>query len=253
MKEVWIVLLTVYSMTIVIQTKELTKKYPDALALDSLNISINEGDIYGLLGPNGAGKTTAIHMMLGLLSPTSGEVRVLGHDPIREGNILSSKINFSSAFVNLPSNLKISENLKIFSKLYGVKDYEKKVDELLNQFEIIHLKNRLVGALSSGEKTRLNLCKALLNDPAVLLLDEPTASLDPDVAEKVRRILKNIQKQRKLSIVYTSHNMNEVEALCDRVAFIHHGKKVAEGTPSEVKADHGAVTLEEVFIKLVRK
>ena len=238
--------------SILVETKSLSKQYPDTKALDCLNLHLQEGEILGLLGPNGAGKTTAIHILLGLLTPTSGEVSVLGLSPLKERHKIAQQINFSSAYVSLPSNLKVSENLKIFSKLYNVSNPIKKIETLLEMFGISHLLNRLTGALSSGEKTRLNLCKALLNDPKLLLLDEPTASLDPEVADRVRKTLREIQQKKKIGIIYTSHNMAEVEEICDRVLFLHHGKTISEGTPEAVMKSFSSATLDEVFIKVVR-
>ncbi len=242
-----------FSMTFLLQAQNLTKAYGSIIALDNLSFSLSRGEIVGLLGPNGAGKTTAIHIFLGLLTPSSGEVSVLGLSPIKDHHVIASRINFSSAYVNLPSNLKVRENLKIFSMLYNVEKAQEKIEKFLHLFEIEHLNNRLTGALSAGEKTRLNLCKALLNDPELLLLDEPTASLDPEVADKVKVTLKNIQKERGMGILYTSHNMKEVEELCDRVMFLHHGKTMAEGSPQEVMRQYQSGNLDDVFIKLVRQ
>jgi ABC-2 type transport system ATP-binding protein len=237
---------------ILVATENLCKDYPETRALHNLSMRLHEGEILGLLGPNGAGKTTAIHILLGLLTPTQGNVSVLGFSPIQHRHVIAQKINFSSAYVQLPSNLKVIENLIIFSKIYNVKDQLLKIRSLLDLFEIGHLKNRLTGALSSGEKTRLNLCKALLNDPLVLLLDEPTASLDPEMADTVRKILKKIQTDKNIGILYTSHNMPEVEEICDRVIFINEGKTIAEGTPEAIIKNFETKTLEQVFIKIVR-
>lgn len=236
-----------------IRTKNLTKVYPETKALDNLNLSLRPGQILGLLGPNGAGKTTAIHILLGLLTPTSGEVEVLGLPPLHKRHQISEKMNFSSAYVQLPSNLKVIENLNIFSRIYNVPNPKKKIEELLNLFEISHLRIRLSGALSAGEKTRLNLCKCLLNDPVLLLLDEPTASLDPEMADTVRKTLKEIQKKNGMGILYTSHNMPEVEEICDQILFIHEGKTIAEGTPGAVMREFQSQSLNDVFIKIVRR
>ena len=235
-----------------IECKNLSKVYPETKALDNLSFKLERGKILGLLGSNGAGKTTAIHIFLGLLSPSSGEVSVMGLSPLSQRHTMAKKLNFCSAYVQLPSNLKVIENLTIFSKLYNVRNPKKKIDELLSLFEINHLRNRVAGALSSGEKTRLNLAKCLLNDPELLLLDEPTASLDPEMADTVRGTLKKIQREKNIGILYTSHNMPEVEALCDRILFIHQGKTMAEGTPKEVIHAFKSNNLEQVFIKIVR-
>jgi ABC-2 type transport system ATP-binding protein len=230
----------------------ITKIYGSTEALKGVSFTVQPGEILGFLGPNGAGKTTAIHILLGLLAPTSGEVKVFGLSPLTRRHEVSKRFNFSSAYVQLPSNLKVIENMNVFSRLYGVKNRRQKVASLLKLFEIEHLSDRVTGALSSGEKTRLNLAKCLLNDPELLLLDEPTASLDPEMADTVRTTLKNAQLQSGMGIVYTSHNMPEVEKLCDRVLFIHEGATIAAGTPGEVLRDFGSKTLEEVFIKIVR-
>ena len=233
--------------------QSLNKIYADkTCALSEFSMNLKGGEILGLLGPNGAGKTTAMHIFLGILTPSSGNVQVLGYNPLKNRHEIAKRINFSSAYVHLPSNLKVYESLTIFAGLYGVRKYEAKMDDLLEKFEIAHLKKRLVGALSAGEKTRVNLCKCFLNDPEILLLDEPTASLDPEMADKVRKILIELQKTKKVSVVYTSHNMKEVEEVCDRIIFINKGKIIAEGTSEEVLKKYGLANLEEVFIKLVR-
>ena len=239
-------------MSPLISAEKLSKQYGDTRALDGLSFELAAGEIVGLLGPNGAGKTTAIHIMLGLLEATGGDIRVFGLSPLTRRHEISRRLNFSSAYVQLPTNLKVSENLAIFSKLYGVRDAQKKIARLLELFEIAHLKNRLTGALSSGERTRVNLAKCLLNDPELLLLDEPTASLDPEMADTVRKILKRVQRETNTGILYTSHNMPEVEELCDRIYFIHEGRLIASGTPAEVLKTFESRNLEQVFIKIVR-
>jgi ABC-2 type transport system ATP-binding protein len=233
-------------------TEKLTKAFPDILALDGIDLTVRRGEIVGLLGPNGAGKTTLINILLGLLTPTSGTVEVFGLSPLEHRARIAHRLNFSSAYVQLPSNLKVSENLRVFSDLYGIADAKRKVTEVLELFEIDGLKKRLSGALSSGEKTRLNLAKSLLNDPELLLLDEPTSSLDPNIADSVRKTLKKIQKEKKIGMLYTSHNMREVEELCDRIFFIHEGRAIAQGTCAELLERFKSRTLDQVFIKLVR-
>jgi ABC-2 type transport system ATP-binding protein len=240
----------IYGM--LLQANDVCKSYNDTKALDNLSLSLKSGEILGLLGSNGAGKTTAIHIFLGLLTPTSGDVSVFGLSPLKDRHRIAKRLNFSSAYVQLPSNLKVIENMVIFSKIYNVKKPKEKIQSLLELFEITHLKNRVTGALSSGEKTRLNLAKCLLNDPELLLLDEPTASLDPEMADTVRTTLKKIQMERNIGIIYTSHNMPEVEKICDRILFINEGKKIAEGTPAEILKSFDSSTLEQVFIKIVR-
>jgi ABC-2 type transport system ATP-binding protein len=235
-----------------VSVKNVSKSYGTTLALKSVSFTVSRGEILGFLGPNGAGKTTCIHILLGLLRPSSGDVKVFGLSPLTKRHEISKRFNFSSAYVQLPSNLKVVENMNVFARLYGVPEAKKKIRSLLDLFEISHLSERVTGALSSGEKTRLNLAKCLLNDPELLLLDEPTASLDPEMADTVRNTLKEIQQKSGMGIVYTSHNMPEVEKLCDRVLFINEGTAIAEGTPASVLADFGSRTLEEVFIKIVR-
>lgn len=239
-------------METLITAKNICKAYPDTQALDDLSLTLNNGQILGLLGPNGAGKTTAIHIFLGILTPSAGQVSVFGLSPLKNRHRISSRLNFSSAYAQLPSNLKVTENLAVFARIYNVKNPKKKIDSLLELFEITGLKNRLTGALSAGEKTRLNLCKCFLNDPELLLLDEPTASLDPEMADTVRKTLKKIQIERNIGILYTSHNMPEVEEICDRILFIHEGKTIAQGTPKEVLQNFESKTLEQVFIRIVR-
>ena len=236
-----------------IEVRNICKTYKDAEALIDLSFTLRSGEILGLLGPNGAGKTTALHILAGLLLPTAGDVRVLGLSPFTHRHVIAKRLNFSSAYVQLPSNLKVIENLNVFALIYNVPDRRKKIRELLDLFEISHLQNRVTGALSSGEKTRLNLAKCLLNDPVLLLLDEPTASLDPEMADTVRHTLKKIQREKNMGIIYTSHNMPEVEELCDRVLFIHEGKTITEGTPKEIMAHFESKSLEQVFIKIVRR
>jgi ABC-2 type transport system ATP-binding protein len=235
-----------------IETRLLSKEYPGVRALDGLSITLGRGQVLGLLGPNGAGKTTAIHILLGLLEPTSGDARVFGRSPLKDRYAIAGRLNFSSAYVQLPSNLKVMENMTIFSRLYNVRNAKKKIEELLTLFDIADLGNRVTGALSAGEKTRLNLAKGLLNDPELLLLDEPTASLDPEMADTVRKALKKIQKEKNLGILYTSHNMPEVEEICDRVVFINEGKTIAQGSPLEVAKLFQTQSLEQAFIKIVR-
>lgn len=230
----------------------LTKRYKEVRALDDLSLVVRRGEIYGLLGPNGAGKTTALHLMMGVLTPTAGRVTVFGLSPFHDRETLAPRVNFSSAYVQMPFNLSARQNLDIFSRLYGVPRRSEKIDSLLETFKLSHLSKSRTGSLSSGEQTRLNLCKALLNDPELLFLDEPTASLDPDIADLVRRALKDFQKKSGLTILYTSHNMVEVEALCDRVLFLHRGKRVTEGTPKEVADRFEKDSLEKVFIHLAR-
>lgn len=237
---------------VILRVDELTKVFGDLVAVDRLSFSLSRGEIVGLLGANGAGKTTALHMILGVLRPTSGRIEIFGRDLHRHRIEVLSRMNFSSVDVNLPANLRVWQNLWIFAKLYGVQDTWSRMDGLLELLEIGHLRNAITGHLSSGEQTRLNLCKALLNDPELLLLDEPTSSLDPDIADKVRKLLRRIQRERGLSILYTSHNMRDIEEVCDRILFIHRGRLIAEGPPQRVIQQFRHRNLEELFIHIAR-
>ncbi|MFA5193543.1 MAG: ABC transporter ATP-binding protein [Verrucomicrobiia bacterium] len=236
----------------VIEVHDLLKTFNGTTAVDRLSFTAQRGEILGLLGPNGAGKTTAIQMILGIIEPTAGSIRVFGQDIATHRQEILQRLNFSSAYVSLPQNLRVMDNLRVFAGLYGVNDWRPKAMELLRLFEIDRLATRKTGQLSSGESTRLHLCKALLNAPELLLLDEPTASLDPDIADKVRKLLRRIQRERGITVLYTSHNMREIEEVCDRVIFLHHGRKMAEGPPRDVIARFNQQSLEQVFIRIVR-
>lgn len=239
-------------MLSVITVSNLVKKYANVTAVDGLSFSIEKGTITGLLGPNGAGKTTTIQMLLDLITPTEGTIEVFGHNLHKHREEVLSKMNFSSPYVSLPGNLKAWENLATFARLYGVKNIWKKIDELTDFFEIRDLLPRMTSTLSTGQLTRLNLTKALLNDPELLLLDEPTASLDPDIADRTIKLLTRIQKERGVTILYTSHNMAEVEEICDRIIFIQKGKLKDDGTPEELVKKYGHEDLNEVFLTIAR-
>ncbi|MDP3724084.1 MAG: ABC transporter ATP-binding protein [bacterium] len=238
----------------VLEVKNLTKRYnATTTAVDNMSFSMHEGEILGFLGPNGAGKTTTIQMILDIITPTSGTIRIFDKDMVHHREQILNEVNFSSAYVSLPGNLRVWENLYTFARLYDVKNYQKKLAELMQTFEVSELRNRMSASLSSGQATRVHLIKALLNEPKLLFLDEPTASLDPDIADRTRKLLKKIQMEKGLSIFYTTHNMQEVEELCDRAIFINHGKIVTEGTPSELVKKYGLQDLNEVFIEIARK
>lgn len=248
-------------MPAIIEIHNLVKKFgkpngkdanKEVVAVDDVSFSMEEGSIMGLLGPNGAGKTTTIQMILDLITPTSGIIKVFGLDMKHHREEILNKMNFSSPYVTLPSNLKVRENLYTFARLYGVKDIKKKVDELVDFFEIRDLLPKKTSSLSTGQLTRVNLTKALINDPKLLLLDEATASLDPDIADRTRKLLKRIQKERGVSMLYTTHNMAEVEELCDRVIFIQKGKIRDDGTPQSLIAKYGKQDLNEVFLDIAR-
>ncbi len=236
----------------------LSKRFGRVLAVRDVSFGVAPGEMVGLLGPNGAGKTTTIQMLLGIITPTAGRIEILGHDLARERSRVLAQVNFSSAYVALPPRLTVGQNLDVYARLYAVPDRRARIEELLAYFEVAHLADRPVGTLSSGETARVNLCKALLNRPRVLFLDEPTASLDPDAADRARTQFKEIRARGGLTILYTSHNMAEVEDLCDRVIFIHEGTVLAEGSPLAVtrqilgsRVEEPA--LEEVFIRVARQ
>ncbi len=236
----------------ILQAENLAKTFGDFTALDGLSFSIAQGESLGLLGVNGAGKTTAMNLLLGLTTPTSGSVRIFGLEFWKHRIEILRQINFSSAYTSLPSNLLVWQNLTVFAKLYGVPRPKQRIEALLEQLDITHLRKSVTGKLSAGESTRVNLAKALLNEPRLLLLDEPTASLDPDIADRVRKLLRKLQKENGLSILYTSHNMRDIEEVCDRLIFLHGGKVLAEGTPSDIHGRFNRTSLEDLFIGVAR-
>lgn len=237
---------------IILEARELTRDFDGVRVLDHFNFQLRRGEVLGMLGANGAGKTTCMNMLLGLTTPTSGIIRAFGLDFEKHRIEVLRRANFSSAYTSLPGNLLVWQNLLVFARIYGVKNPKQKITELLELFEIGDLRKRVTGQLSAGESTRLNLCKALLNDPELLLLDEPTASLDPDIADKVRKTIRRVQSERQISVLYTSHNMRDIEEVCDRVIFLHKGKIVAEGTAADIVARAKEDSLEDVFIKIAR-
>ena len=237
---------------VVLEARELTREFDGVKALDKFSFKLHRGEILGLLGANGAGKTTAMNCLLGLTLPTGGDIFAFGKS-LRQHRIeILQKSNFSSAYVSLPGNLKVWQNLLVFAHIYGVANPKKKISELLEMLEVTDLRDRVTGQLSAGESTRVNLCKAFLNDPELLMLDEPTASLDPDIADKVRKVVRRRQREHDCSILYTSHNMKDIEEVCDRVIFLHKGKIVREGSPAEIVARSSGASLEDVFIKIAR-
>lgn len=237
---------------IAIKVENLAKRFGDVVAVDNLSFDAREGEIVGLLGGNGAGKTTTISMILGLLIPTSGSLEVLGTDMLRHRYRVLSRINFSSPYVDLPKRLTSRENLMVYAKLYGVPTPARRLAELAEDLAIDGLLDRPFGELSSGQKTRVSLAKSLLNQPDLLLLDEPTASLDPDTADWVRTYLQNYREKRGATILLASHNMAEVERLCDHVVMMKQGKIVDRASPAELLTKYGRTTLEEVFLDIAR-
>ena len=235
----------------VLEVVDLTKRFRDVLAVDHVSFRVEPGETVGILGPNGAGKTTTIHMILGLITPTEGHVRILGGDPHTDRAVLAG-VNFAAAYVSFPRSLTVRENLTVYSKLYGVPDPRRRIDEVLERLDAIALRDRVTRHLSSGQASIVHLAKSLLNSPRLLLLDEPTASLDPDAGDRARRKVREIARDEGLTLLITSHNMREVAEMCDRILFLHGGRVVAEGAPDELNRRFGAGDLEEVFLKVAR-
>ena len=233
----------------VLQVKNLTKRFGSFTAVDSISFELREGEVLGLLGPNGAGKTTTIQTLLGITTPNSGEIRYFEKDFSQNRQDCLQMINYTSAFNTLQSRTTVWENLLVFANLYLIDEPKKKIMELVEYFEIKDLLDSQYKYLSSGEKTRVNFIKALLNDPKIILMDEPTASLDPDIADKTLSLIEQIKKNKKISILYTSHNMNEIDRICDRVIFLSQGKIVAEDTPLNLTKKIETTTLRLTFDK----
>ena len=238
-----------------IEIKNLKKNYNNSEAVKNINFNINKGSIVGLLGPNGCGKTTTIGMILGLIKPTSGSVFINGKDIDNEKNRtnLLEKMNFISPYVELPKKLTVEENLKVYGKMYGVNNLKEKISNLMQELNLIEFKKRKTGELSSGQKNRVSLAKALINDPEILLLDEPTASLDPDVGDYIRGYIENFSSKKGTTILLASHNMNEVERLCNEVMMMKNGIIIDKGTSKDLINKHGRKNLEETFLKIVRE
>ena len=235
-----------------IQVINLSKSYKSKQAVNNINFKINENEIVGLLGPNGCGKTTTIGMILGLLKPTSGQVLINGMDIEKNKISLLHKMNFISPYIELPKKLTVKQNLIVYGKLYNVCNLNEQIDYLSNKLRLNKLLDSVTGELSSGQKNRVSLAKALINNPTVLLLDEPTASLDPETGDFVRTFLENYKKENKISVLLASHNMDEVKRLCGSVLMMKSGTIVDSGTPDHLIRKHGRKNLEEVFLELVR-
>ncbi len=239
-------------MDTVIETRNLTKRYRDLVAVNGLDLSIGKGVVTGLLGGNGAGKTTTLSMLLGLLSPTSGEIRIFGEDFVANRFPALARMNFSSPYADLPQRLTVRENLTVYAKLYGFQHAGPIVERLADELQLTDFLDRRVRRLSSGQKTRVSLAKAFVNEPDLLLLDEPTASLDPETASWVRDFLQAYCQRRNASILFASHDMREVELLCEDVVLLRHGKLVEQGSPQDLIERFGLLTLEEVFLDVAR-
>ncbi len=235
-----------------VEVKNIKKSYGLKEAVRGISFKIKDNEILGLLGPNGSGKTTTIGMMLGLLKPSNGEIIIDGKK-IEDNRIeILKKINFISPYIELPKKLTVKQNLIVYGKLYSVPDIKKRIEYLSEKLRLEDLLNRITGELSSGQKNRVSLAKALINNPKVLLLDEPTASLDPEIADFVRTFLENYKKEKKISILLASHNMNEVTRLCKSILMMKDGIIIDSGSPEDLINKHGRQNLEEVFLKLSR-
>jgi ABC-2 type transport system ATP-binding protein len=237
----------------VLSVTQLRKAYGDTVAVDGISFDVGRKEIVGLLGPNGAGKTTTINMILGVLEPSAGVIRIEGVDLATRRSQALARTNFAAVYAPLPGNLTVYQNLRVFGLLYGVKHLGERIDLLLAQFDLQQFRNVKCGLLSSGEQTRLGLAKAMLNRPHLLLLDEPTASLDPATARDIRTRIRAFAAQDTSAVLWTSHNMYEVEAVCDRVLFLSHGKILLAGDPKTLPREHGKQTLEELFITVARE
>jgi ABC-2 type transport system ATP-binding protein len=237
----------------VLSVSNLRKQYGGTVAVDKLSFTVARNEIVGLLGPNGAGKTTTINMILGVLEPDSGTVRIEDVDLAKHRSQALERTNFVAVYSPLPGNLTVVENLRFFGLVYGVQNLTERIEALLEQFDLLQFRQVKCGVLSSGEQTRVSLAKAMINRPNLLLLDEPTASLDPSVAHDVRTKIREATLQGTGGVLWTSHNMHEVEEVCDRVLFLSHGKILLEGHPRKLPAEHGKETLEELFIAVARE
>jgi ABC-2 type transport system ATP-binding protein len=237
----------------VLSLVELRKVYGDTVAVDGISFDVGSNEIVGLLGPNGAGKTTTLNMILGVLEPSSGTIRIEDVDVATNRSRALERTNFAAVYAPLPGNLTVYQNLRIFGLIYGVRNLSERIETLLKQLDLDAFRDMKCGVLSSGEQTRVGLAKALLNRPRLLLLDEPTASLDPATARDVRTRIREFATQGTGGVLWTSHNMYEVQEVCDRVLFLSHGKILLEGDPKTLPREHGKETLEELFITVARE
>jgi ABC-2 type transport system ATP-binding protein len=238
---------------VVLSVQDLRKSYGETVAVDGVSFEVAPREILGLLGPNGAGKTTIINMLLSVLSPDSGSIRIDGIDLARDRSRALERTNFEAVYAPLPGNLTVIQNLRVFGLLYGVKDLTSRIEAAIQEFDLERFRDQKCGALSSGEQTRAGLAKAMLNRPKLLLLDEPTASLDPATAADIRVKIRELTSRGEGGVLWTSHNMQEVTGVCDRVLFLSHGKILLEGDPKTLPQEHGKQTLEELFITVARE
>jgi ABC-2 type transport system ATP-binding protein len=239
-------------MTIPLEIIDLSKSYDFKEAVRNISFKVNENEIIGILGPNGCGKTTTIGMILGLLKPSKGSVLINGIEIEKQRVDLLNELNFISPYIELPKKLTVKQNLEVYGRLYDVKELKNKIDYLSEKLRLNEFIDKITGELSSGQKNRVSLAKSIINDPSVLLLDEPTASLDPETGDFVRSFLEEYQKEKKTSILLASHNMAEVERLCSSVLMMNKGSIIDQGTPEELIKKHGRRNMEEVFLKLTR-
>jgi len=237
----------------ILSVEHLSKQYGTIVAVDDISFSVGSQEILGLLGPNGAGKTTTINMILGVLEPTSGTITIDGCDLARRRRQALSRTNFAAVYAPLPGNLTVAQNLRVFGLLYAVPDLRARIEDSLREFDLVRFRNTKCGVLSSGEQTRVALAKAMLNQPRLLLLDEPTASLDPAIAREIRATIRDFAARTGVGVLWTSHNMVEVSEVCHRVLFLSHGKILLEGDPRSLPGQHGHGTLEDLFVAVARE
>jgi len=240
-------------MSAMLSVTDLRKLYGSTVAVDNISFQVRRNEIVGLLGPNGAGKTTTISMVLGVLEPTSGTIVIEGVDIERRRAQALSRTNFAAAYAPLPGNLTVAQNLRFFGMIYAVENLSGRIESLLKEFDLNRFRDTKCGVLSSGEQTRVSLAKAMLNSPHLLLLDEPTASLDPATARDIRNIIREFAARGQCGVLWTSHNMYEVEEVCDRVLFLSRGRILLEGDPKTLPREHGHKSLEELFIAVARE
>jgi ABC-2 type transport system ATP-binding protein len=237
----------------ILSITNLTKEYGPLKAVDRISFVVNPGEIVGLLGPNGAGKTTTINIILGILGPTDGSIEIMGRNLRTCGSEIRKYVNFAAVYAHMPANLTVWQDLYVFGLLYEIGNLKERIRLLLQQFDLERFAHTKAGLLSSGEMSRLNLAKAIINKPRLLLLDEPTASLDPSISQLIRERIREYMVKAQTGILWTSHNMNEIEAVCDRVMFLSQGRILLSGNPKRLPAEHGMKSLEELFIAVARE
>jgi ABC-2 type transport system ATP-binding protein len=239
--------------TAILSVESLSKVYGPLTAVNAVSFQVAPGEIFGLVGPNGAGKTTTINMILGVLAPSAGRILIDGTDLAADRSRALSATNFAAVYAPLPGNLTVEQNLRVFGMIYGVKDLTARIEQILASFDLAKFRKTKAGLLSSGEQTRLSLAKAMLNRPRLLLLDEPTASIDPSTARDIRAGIADFVEAGHTGVLWTSHNMYEVEAVCDRVMFLTRGRIVLEGDPRRLPGEHGAASLDDLFVTVAHE